>query len=134
EPRVAEAPLDDPVDEPLEHGALLLAVARPERLVAHLARPLAVAVAEQELEPARSLVERMPLEVEPHVAGVRLGQEAKAALLLVVQELVEVCPRLATADLELGLVADLLEALRPEAVRGAVAGPAERAQLGERLD
>ena len=76
----------------------------------------------------------MPLEVEPDVAGVRLGQEAEAALLLVVQELVEVRPRLATAELELGLVADLLEALRPEAVRGAVAGPAERAQLGERLD
>ncbi len=76
----------------------------------------------------------MPLEVEPDVAGVRLGQEAEAALLLVVQELVEMRPRLATAELELGLVADLLEALRPEAVRGAVAGPGERAQLGERRD
>jgi hypothetical protein len=83
EARVAQAPLDDPVDEPLERGALALAVAGPERLVAHPARLVAVAVAEQELEPARSLVERMPLEVEPDVAGVRLGQEAEAALLLV---------------------------------------------------
>src|SRR6185503_9186048 len=56
-PRVTEAPLDDPVDEPLEHSALALAVAGPERLVAHLARLVAVAVAEQELEPARGLVE-----------------------------------------------------------------------------
>ena len=134
EPRVAEAALDDPVDEPLERGALAVAVARPERLVAHLACLVAVAVAEQELEPARRLVERMPLEVEPDVAGVRLGQEAKAALLLVVQELVEVRPRLATAKLELGLVAHPLEALGPEAVRGAVARHGERAQPGERLD
>src|SRR6185503_10587409 len=133
-PRVTEAPLDDPVDEPLEHSALAFAVAGPERLVAHLARLVAVAVAEQELEPARGLVERMPLEVEPDVAGVRLGQEAKATLLLVVQELVQVLPRRATAELELGLVTHPLEALGPQAVWGAVARHGERAQPGERLD
>ena len=89
---MAAAALDDPVDEPLEHRALAVAVARPERLVAHLAVLVAVAEAEEVLEPARRLVERMALEVEPHVAEVGLGQESEPALLLVGQELVEMLP------------------------------------------
>ena len=134
QPGVPAAALDEPVDEPLEDRPLAVAVARPERLVAHLAGVVAVAVAEEELEPARGLVERVPLEVEPDVAGVGRGQEPEAALLLVVEELVEVRARDAAAELELGLVAHLLEALGPQAVRAAVAVRRERAELRERVD
>ena len=87
---VAPPALDDPVDEALEGVALAVAVAPPDAVVVHGAVVVAVAAAEEVLEPARGLVERMALEVEPDVAGVRLGQEAEAALLLVRQELAQV--------------------------------------------
>ena len=128
QPGVPAAALDEPVDEPLEHAALVAAVARPERLVPHLSGVVAVAVAEEELEPARGLVERVPLEVEPHVGVVGRGQEPEAALLLVVEQLVEVRAGLAPAELELGLVAHLLEALGPEPVRAAVRRSPERSR------
>ena len=128
ETRIAAAAFDDPVDEPLEHRALAVPITRPERLVAHVTGLVAVAVAEEELEPARRLVEGMTLEVEPHVAAIGLGQEPEPALLLVGQELVEMRPRLATAELELGLVAHLLEALGPQAVRRAAARRRQRAR------
>ena len=134
EARMAAAALDDPVDEPLEHRALAVAVARPECLVAHLAGLVPVAEPEEELEPARGVVERVPLEVEPHVAEVGYGQEAEPALHLVGQELVEMHPRLATAKLELCLVTHLLEALGPQAVRRAAAGRRQRPELRQRLD
>ena len=57
----------DPVDEALERGLLAGAVEAPDDLVARLAA-VAVAPAEEVLEPARRLVERVALEVEPDVA------------------------------------------------------------------
>ena len=97
---VAPAPGDGPVDEALEDLALAVAIARPGGLVAHSAVLVAVAPAEQVLEPARRLVEGMALEVEPDVAERRLGQEPKAAALLVGQVIDAVLARLAVVELE----------------------------------
>ena len=79
---IAAPALDHPVDEALEDLALAVAVARPRGLVAHGAVLVAVAPAEQVLEPARRLVERMALEVEPDVAEVGLREQPEAAPLL----------------------------------------------------
>ena len=136
---VAAPALDHPVDEALEDLALAVAVARPRGLVAHGAVLVAVAPAEQVLEPARRLVERVALEVEPDVAEVGLREEPEAAPLLVGQVVDAVLAGLAEVELELGLVADPLERLRPHAVDlepGCL--PAERGQrrdpvLGEIL-
>ena len=57
----------DPVDEALEGSLLPRAVEAPDDLVARLAT-VAIAPAEEVLEPACRLVERMTLEVEPDVA------------------------------------------------------------------
>ena len=109
--RVSGAARDDPVDELLERDPLAVAVSPPHRLVDDLARVVAEAVAEEVLEPARGLVERVALHVEPDVARVGLGQQAEAAILLVGQELVEIAVLAAAAQLQLGLVADRLERL-----------------------
>ena len=125
--RVAPAALDDPVDELLERGALGVAIPPPDRGVLHGAVVVAIAVAEEVLEPARGLVERVALHVEPDVAGVRLGQETEAALLLVGEELVQVAALAAAAELERGLEADALVRLGVGARRQEpVAGDAGR--------
>src|SRR6185437_5606840 len=98
--RRAQRLLDDPVDEPFEDLALAVAVLPPQRLVDDLARLVAIAVAEQVLEPAGRLVERMALEVEPHVALVGLRHQPEAAFGLVLEELPEIRPGAAAAELE----------------------------------
>ncbi len=60
---------------------------------------------------------------------VRLGQQPKAALLLVGEELPDVPLLAAAAQLERGLVADRLERLGPDAVDGSA-----RPELSERLE
>ena len=132
--RVASPPFDEPVDESLEHRALALAVPPPQRRVADLARLVAVAVAEQVLEPPRGLVERVTLEVEPYVTLVGLRQEPEAPLRLVRQELPDVRPRPPPAELELRLVAQLLERLGPHPVRGVPLALAERLERRDALE
>ena len=98
-PGVAPAALDDPVDEPLEGGALAVAVASPDRGVDDLPR-LAVAEAEQVFEPAPRLVEGVAFHVEPDVALVGARQQAEAALLLVREQLPQVAPLTPAAQLQ----------------------------------
>ena len=104
----------DPVDEALERGLLAVAVEAPDDLVARLAA-VAVAPAEEVLEPARRLVERVALEVEPDVALGRRRKRAEAAVLLVREELDAPLARAREVELERGLRADALERLRPDA-------------------
>ena len=104
---------DDPVDELLERNPLVLAVSPPHRLVDDFAGVVPEAVAEEVLEPARGLVERVALHVEPDVARVGRGHEAEAALGLVREEFPEVALLPAAAQLQLRLVADTLERLSP---------------------
>ena len=92
----------DPVDEALERGLLAVAVEAPDDLVAHLAA-LAVAPAEEVLEPARRLVERVALEVEPDVALGRRREQPEAAVLLVREELDAPLARAREVELERGL-------------------------------
>ena len=117
----------DPVDEALEGGLLAVAVEAPDDLVARLAA-VAVAPAEEVLEPARRLVERVALEVEPDVALRRRRERAEAAVLLVREELDAPLARAREVELERGLRADALERLRPDArdrrVVGAVSASA----------
>ena len=97
---VAAPPGDDTVDEALEDLALTVAIARPGGFVANRAVLVAVAPAKQVLEPARRLVERVALEVEPDVPERRRGKEPKAASLFVGQEINAVLTGLAPVKLE----------------------------------
>ena len=75
----------------------------------------------------------MPLEVEPDVAAVGLGQEPEAAPLLVGEEVDAVLARLAKVELELGLVADASRASPPACRRPAGPTPGSepsRASVG----
>ena len=93
---VDAAALLDPVDEALEGSLLAGAVEAPDDLVAQSRRLVAVAPAEEVLEPARRLVERMALEVEPDVACRRRREACrKPRVLLVREELDAVLARLA---------------------------------------
>ncbi len=114
----------DPVDEALEGGLLAVAVEAPDDLVAELTAVrrgeaclarVPVTPPEQILEPARRLVERVALEVEPDVARRRRRKRAEAAVLLVREELDAPLARAREVELERGLRADALERLRPDA-------------------
>jgi hypothetical protein len=72
-PGEATAALGDCIHEPLEREPLVGAIARPEALVARTGVGVELDPAEV-LEPARRLEPRVSLEVEPDVAGARLGQ------------------------------------------------------------
>ena len=104
----------DPVDEAFERGLLAVAVETPDDLVPRLVA-VAVTPAEEVLEPARRLVERMALEVEPDVALGRRRQQPEAAILLVREELDAPLAGAREVELERSLVADALERLRPDA-------------------
>ena len=99
----AAAALDDQVDEPLEAGLLLGAVAGPDAVVARLPVVVEVDPAEEVLEPAGRLEPGVALEVEPDVARVRLGHEREAALGLDRQQLDPVLAVPPVMELELGL-------------------------------
>ena len=109
----------DPVDEALEGRLLAVAVEPPDDLVARRGGtcPARVPVAppEQILEPARRLVERVALEVEPDVAFRGRRQRAEAAVGLVREELDAPLAGAREVELERGLRADALERLRPDA-------------------
>ena len=105
----------DPVDEALEGRLLAVAVEAPDDLVARLAA-VAVAPAEEVLEPARRLVERVALEVEPDVAFRGRRKRAEAAVLLVREELDAPLAGAREVELERGLRPDALERLRPDAL------------------
>ena len=105
----------DPVDEALESRLLAAAVESPDDLVARVAA-VAVAPAEEVLEPARRLVERVAFEVEPDVALGRRRQYAEAAVILVRKQLDAPLARAREVELERGLRADALERLRPDAL------------------
>ncbi len=128
---VALDPLADEVDELLERASLALAVVGPEGLELLLAI-LQPEDAEEVLEPAARLPERVALHVEEEVARRGLREQREAALVLGAEGLVCVRARAPVAELELGLVADVLECRRGEARD---VGLARRvAELGERRD
>ena len=132
-PRVLRTARDDPVDELLERDALVVAVSPPHRVVDDLAGVVAEAVAEEVLEPARGLVERMALHVEPDVARVGRGQQPEAALLLVGEELEQVAVFAPPSQLQLGLVAGAFEGVGV-GVRRKPAGQGRRCQVAELLE
>ena len=118
----------DPVDEALEGGFLRFAVRAPDDLVAELARVVAPAPAEEVLEPARRLVERVALEVEPDVAGRRRRKQPEAAVLLVREQVEAPFARPLEVELERGLVTEPLEGLRPDARDRRARPPSHRAR------
>ena len=76
----------------------------------------------------------MALEVEPDVAGRRRREQPEAPVLLVGEVVDAALARLAVVELELGLVADSLEGLRPHALdRRAGRRAAERGQRRDPL-
>ncbi len=123
---------DDPVDELLERDALVVAVSPPHRVVDDLARVVAEAVAEEVLEPARGLVERVALHVEPDVARVGRGQQPEAALLFVGEELEQVAVLAPPSQLQLRLVAGAFEGVGV-GVRRKPAGQGRRRQVAKLL-
>ena len=110
----AAAALGQVVDELLERLLLAGAIVRPQALVARRSGLVQLDPAEEVLEPARRLEPRMPFEVEPDVAGRRLGQEGEAALRLLREQLELVPARVPAVQLELGLVAEPREGVRPD--------------------
>src|SRR5438105_10928119 len=98
----------DEVDEVLEHPLLLAAIVRPEGGEARLAAA-DLGHAEEVLEAAVGLPERVALDVEEEVARRRLWEQAEAALGLEREELVDVLVRPAEPELELGLPPELRE-------------------------
>ena len=111
---IAAAALDEPVDEAAEGVLLAGPVEAPDRVVAELAVLVAEAVAEEVLEPARGLVERVALEVEPDVAGRGGGEQPEARVLLVREELVAVLAGLPVEELETCLLPQSVEDLRAD--------------------
>src|SRR4029077_18202960 len=99
--------LGEEVEQPLEPVTLLIAVARPDALVARLA-VLEVDPAEEKFEPALGRVPGVALEVEPDVAVVRRREEREPALGLCGQQLDSMLAGVSMVQLELGLVPNRL--------------------------
>ena len=112
--REAAAALGEVVDELLERLLLAGAIVRPEASVGRRSVLVQLDPAEEVLEPARRLEPRMALEVEPDVAGRRLGQEGEAALRLLREQIDAVLARVPAMQLELGLVAEPREGVGPD--------------------
>ena len=110
---IADEPLVEEVDEPLEGLALLGPVERPERPEGGLA-VLEEDDAVEVLEPARRLVERVALDVVEDVALGRARQELEPAALDEREEVEDVLPGQSVAVLELRLAAEAPVDLRAE--------------------